>query len=246
MEFNEIPNAVIPLLNNLGAIMENLKIFAAEEEKEKPLIALEVQKVELQNISFSYNKDKYIFKNFSYTFQPGLYWVKGESGKGKSTLIKLLTGLLEPQEGIVIYNNTYSTKNYTLQKNISYMTQNDGIYGRTVMENITFEQPSPHITSYCQRFKMEDILHYKCEGGGLNISGGQIRRIGLLRLINFYNNGNVVIFDEPLVGLNEKLVEETVEFILSFKGIVIVCEHTNIIEKYHYTPSIVSWGPRPS
>lgn len=233
MEFNEIPNAVIPLLNNLGAIRENLNLFAAEEEKEKQIVQLHVQKIELKDISFTYDNNKYIFKKFSYTFHPGLYWIKGESGKGKSTLIKLLAGLLEPVEGDVVFNGEYSSKFYALQENISYMTQNDGIYHRTVMENITFEQPSPHIVSYCQKFQMADILHYKCEVGGLNISGGQVRRIGLLRLINFYRNGNVVIFDEPLVGLNEKLVEETVEFILSFKGIVLVCEHTNLIEKYH-------------
>ena len=235
---NDIPDALIPLLNNLGAMRENLLIFQGEEETPKELLTTPIESVELQNISFYYHKNKYIFENFSYIFTPGLYLLKGASGKGKSTLIKIIAGLLEPTNGLVIFNHLYNTKNYSLQKNISYMPQNDGIYNRTVIDNITFNNPSPSIEYFCEKFKMTNILLQVCDGKNLNISGGQMRRINLLRLINFYKNGNVLIFDEPLVGLDPLLVEEIVAFILSFSGIVIVCEHSNFFEKY--SPTILN------
>lgn len=239
MNFNEIPQYVIPLFNNLGSIKESLELFEIKEEEEKEILELQVEKIQIQNVSFSYNKEKKILNNLNLEFKKGLNIIEGESGRGKTTLIKLITGLMEPTEGTILFNNI-NIKNRNVLSNISYMPQFDGIYNRSVIENINLKKDSLDIFDKIKEFKMLEVLNNHCGINGQNISGGENRRISLLRMLNFYKHGNIMIFDEPFVGLHTSLIDFMISFILSFKDnhVVIIIDHTHLLRDLK--PSIFS------
>lgn len=227
---------LIPLLNNLGSIKVGLDFFTKEEELEKKRVSMKVEKIEIKNLTFSYDQNIDILKNKSIEIKKGLNIIEGESGGGKSTLIKIICGLIEPKTGEVLFNGEI-IKNKNILKNISFMPQMDGIYNRKVIENIDLSKDSTEIIEKIEEFKMHNILHQTCGINGQNISGGENRRISLLRMLNFYKEGNVMIFDEPFVGLNQSLVKFMINFILSFREdhIVIIVDHTNILHSYNPT-----------
>jgi ABC-type multidrug transport system fused ATPase/permease subunit len=230
MNFNEIPMCIIPLFNNLGGIKENLELFNLTDEIEKPVLELEITDVEIKNIYFSYNSEKKILENLNLKFTKGLNIIEGESGKGKTTLIKIITGLMEATSGEVLFNGI-NIKDKNILSNISYMPQFDGIYNRSVINNINLKKDSLEIFDKIKEFKMLEILNNNCGINGQNISGGENRRISLLRMLNFYKVGNLMIFDEPFVGLHTSLIDFMISFILSFKDnhVVLIIDHTHLL-----------------
>lgn len=84
--------------------------------------------VRLSNVGFKY--DKYVFAHISYTFERGrLYILQGENGVGKTTLVRVILGLLTPSEGSVERGRPCV---------MSYLPDTNGIYGElTVMQNIS-------------------------------------------------------------------------------------------------------------
>lgn len=236
INFNEIPQYIIPLFNNLGSIKEGLELFNMKEEENKEILNLEVEKITMKGVSYSYNKEKILLSNLNLEFNKGLNIIEGESGKGKTTLIKILTGLIEPQEGEIFFNNM-NIKNKNVLPNISYMPQFDGIYNRSVIENINLKKNSLEIFDKIKEFKMLEILNNNCGINGQNISGGENRRISLLRMLNFYKKGNIMIFDEPFVGLHTSLVDFMINFILSFKDnhVIIIIDHTQFLRDLNPT-----------
>ena len=76
------------------------------------------------NISFSYNKDVQVFRNFSHTFKPGITVLKGYSGSGKTTLLKLLAGYLKVTGGrIITPTGLRVTSRRYHQRGVAYMFQ---------------------------------------------------------------------------------------------------------------------------
>lgn len=146
---------------------------------------------------------------------------------------------MEPTEGTILFNNI-NIKNKNVLSNISYMPQFDGIYNRSVIENINLKKDSLDIFDKIKEFKMLEILNNHCGINGQNISGGENRRISLLRMLNFYKHGNIMIFDEPFVGLHTSLIDFMISFILSFKDnhVVIIIDHTHLLRDLK--PSIFS------
>ena len=230
INFNELPQYIIPLFNNLGSIKESLELFEIKIEEEKKVLELEIKKILIKNVSFSYNSEKKILNNINLEFKTGINIIEGESGRGKTTLIKIITGLIKAQEGEVFFNDE-NIKNKNVLSNISYMPQFDGIYNRSVIDNINLKKYSLEIFDKIKEFKMLEILNNNCGINGQNISGGENRRISLLRMLNFYKKGNIIIFDEPFVGLHTSLIDFMVNFILSFKDyhVVIIIDHTHVL-----------------
>lgn len=227
-DMNAIPDTILPLVNNLNSIRENYQIFKEEIVTTKLPVEDKIFSIKLQNITY-FSNEKKIFDNFSYTFTKGLYVITGESGKGKSTLLQILTGIRETTTGSIIYNDMYDTKTYSIVDSISYMTQMDGVYDRTVKDNIFIgnKKTSKEIDYYIKDLAMEDLMNQRAGVQGSNLSGGQIRRVTFLRMMNVYQEGNVFIFDEPFVALDKKLVDKVRKFILSLKekNIVIIVDH---------------------
>lgn len=236
-------------LNEISRITESLKLFDIQLEIEKKELNIDyIEDIKINHISYIYKEknnltkhiSKEIFNDFSHEFKKGINFIKGFSGSGKSTLLKIMIGLYEIQKGDVIINNNYSVKKYNFLSKITYITQSDLIFNRTIKENILLNHDENSLyKDYIHNTKIENIIN-KCAGiSGSLISGGECKRIAIGRSLICYKEGNVVIFDEPFVGLDNELIDEIIKIIINFKNnIVIVIDHTQSLEKYLITNKI--------
>jgi len=172
-----------------------------------------INSLELNNIDFSYGKKK-IFENLNEKFSKGeIIGILGESGKGKSTLINLISGLLIPDKGVILVDgkNIFSDI-YSWRLNISYIPQNIYLIDDTLKNNIAFFN-NLEIDEYKYKKALEDAqivefvndLTKKDEEivgeRGSKISGGQMQRIALARAL--YKGSDVLILDEATNALDE-------------------------------------------
>jgi ABC-type transport system involved in cytochrome bd biosynthesis fused ATPase/permease subunit len=231
------------LFGEFGRIKDALKLFDYPLENKKiPLKEKQINNIKLNNVNFSYkykNENgifltKSVINNFSYEFKPGINIISGDSGKGKSTLIKLVTGLFDCQQGEILINNTYLLKDYNILDNVSYVTQSELIFNRTVKENLLLTTPeNERYKNYIKEVKIENLVNKNVGVNGELISGGENKRISIGRMIIKDKPGNLLVFDEPFYGLDKSLVDEIIKIILSYKdNIILIIDHTKCLENY--------------
>ena len=163
--------------------------------------------IELKQISFKYdNSNTYILKNFDLKINKnsclGIY---GKSGVGKTTLVDIICGLIEPQDGQIYIDNkelnNFNKSNW--QKKISYVSQNFYMLNDTIKNNITLFNNKPldqikfdkAINISQLNFKKNMLHNQKIGETGNFLSGGQNQRIAIARAI--YQDNEILIFDEP-------------------------------------------------
>lgn len=163
--------------------------------------------IEVNNLYKSYGKEV-VLNGLSCSFSPGvIHCVMGESGKGKTTLLRILMGLEEADCGQVIGLNN---------RRIRAVFQEDRLLEEnTVMDNLLFVML--HSTE-----KERDVVRDACEEVGLagsenkpvkELSGGMKRRVAILRAL--LSNFDILLLDEPLKGLDEENKLRVVQFMKS-------------------------------
>lgn len=168
--------------------------------------------VEVKNVSFSYGDNK-VLENVSLYIEEGDFiGIIGPNGSAKSTLLKLMVGLLKPDSGnIYLFNKPINEfKNYN---KIGYISQNarefNKMFPATVEEvvaaNIYTKGILPKRIKREEREKIDEALNivdmdkYKERKIG-NLSGGQKQRVFIARAL--INNPRILFMDEPLVGVD--------------------------------------------
>lgn len=168
--------------------------------------------VEVKNVSFSYGDNK-VLENVSLYIEEGDFvGIIGPNGSAKSTLLKLMVGLLKPDSGnIYLFNKPVNEfKNYN---KIGYISQNarefNKMFPATVEEvvaaNIYTKGILPKRIKREEREKIDEALNivdmdkYKERKIG-NLSGGQKQRVFIARAL--INNPRILFMDEPLVGVD--------------------------------------------
>jgi len=172
--------------------------------------------VEFENITFSYAVDAPdVLHNVSIEIsQYAKVAIVGGSGSGKSTILKLLLGLYEPNSGkiSVLGNDIAKIGKYALRDSIAYVPQDSFLFPVSVCENITGKnvltsQEQDKLEKVCQDAgildfinslpsKFDSILSESSE----NISGGQRQRVAMARA--FYKDAPIILFDEATSSLD--------------------------------------------
>ncbi len=179
--------------------------------------------IQFKEVTYKHkNSDRYIFEKMTLSVPQGkILGISGPSGVGKSTFLDLITGLLEPESGKVLIDETELNKfNVSLwQKNIAYVPQNIYLSDDSLMSNITFGLPETdldynklnRVVSLAQLDELIGQLplgiHTQIGERGAFLSGGQRQRIGLARAL--YREADLMILDEATSALDvltEKLV----------------------------------------
>ncbi len=143
---------------------------------------------ELKNVCFSYG-EKRIFDNFSLTVKDGeRICLFGPSGRGKTTLLRLIMGLEKPQSGKIFVSGS-----------ISAVFQEDRLLPfKTVSENISFITGKTETDSVLEKLNLIDAKDVYPSA----LSGGMARRASVARAL--CKESEIYIFDEPFTGLDRE------------------------------------------
>ena len=173
--------------------------------------------VELKNISFEF-PGRPVLNNFSLSLKKGDFiGITGASGKGKTTLLNILLGLLPAKKGDIIINHNRVNQDDLRRywPSISYVRQQSFFIYDTIRRNITFEEEPAESCELERSLRvsgLEDLIETFPEKldkiiteNGKNISGGQQQRVAIARAV--YKNADLIILDEPFNELDE--VSET-------------------------------------
>lgn len=186
-----------------------------------------IDKIELRNISFSY-KDLRVFDHFSITFGKGDFVVlSGNSGTGKTTLVNLLLGFLDPSSGSILINDELVDSG-AIKKSwnkIAYSPQQPFFIHESVKTNIllgkAFDEGKFNeviavtgIDRLITQFPdgVDTILAEKAK----NISGGQSQRVILARAL--YTNADLIILDEPFNELDRESANSLLSHLQGLAG----------------------------
>ena len=201
----------------------------------------DIKKIEIKDVYFSY-PNKQVLNNINLTIKENesVAFV-GETGSGKSTIIKLITGLIKPKEGQVLIDNE-DLKNIDLNSyydSLTYISQDSIIFDGTLKENIVFnkkvsdEQIEKVLELVCLKEfydKLPDGLDTELGEKGILVSGGERQRIALARI--FFDDSKFVILDEAtsaMDNITEKQVMKNLNQ-LEAKTFIVVAHRLNTIK----------------
>ncbi|HEX4372974.1 MAG TPA: ABC transporter ATP-binding protein [Puia sp.] len=172
-----------------------------------------ISSIALKNIFFNYY-DRSILNNFSLNIEKGeIAGIGGSSGKGKTTIINLLLGFLDPSAGEIYINNAKANlqERQKFWNKIAYAKQQSFFIHDTLLKNILLDdekydaQKLNEIISITGADKIINAhaegLQYIIEENGKNISGGERQRIVFARTL--YKEADLIILDEPFTELDE-------------------------------------------
>lgn len=158
--------------------------------------------------------DKVLQSSIQGTYHPGdVVWVRGDSGVGKSTLIKLLPRFRTSDTLFINGQDIRSFRLESLRKQVAYMGQKPPIVHGTLRDNLFLgEIHDPQKEAlYLQEPLMKSILATKSmdsiiDVGGTNLSGGEKQKLTLTRLLQ--KKTPILVLDEVTVGIDQDTVEE--------------------------------------
>ena len=228
----------INLLEQSTAIKDNRKIMTPLSFNNEIL---------LKNISFRYTKKTpFVINNFSLSIKKGSrIGFIGKTGSGKSTIMDIVMGLLDPTKGLFLVDGEIVSKKniQNWQKNVAHVPQVIFLSDASIAENIAFGMPHEEINynrvkivakmAQIDRFIETFPKKYKAVIGerGIRLSGGQKQRIGIARAL--YNNAQVIIFDEATSSLDsetEKVVMESIDSLSKDLTILIIAHRITTLK----------------
>lgn len=174
-----------------------------KEERDKTNQYEKIQEIITKDIVVKY-KEKMIKIKDCHFEAPKKYAIIGDSGKGKSTLLKVIIGEIENYDGNVYVNGKLKTKKATLFQNIAYVNQKIFLLNGSLMENITLGNNVREDTLYeiMKLCGLSDFsLSFIIKENGKNLSGGQRQRIALARALAL--DKSVIILDEATANLDK-------------------------------------------
>lgn len=195
--------------------------------------------------------------NFAYASEPVLKSINleikknetvafvGESGSGKTTLVNLITGLISPDNGVMLIDdiNSRSLDINSYQRRLGYITQEPTIFNDTIYNNVTLweERNDKNVISFEEALKKAEIKNFvelQPEGektilgiSGVNLSGGQKQRIAIAR--ELYKDIDILIMDEATSALDsetENLIQKSIEMLKGRYTILIVAHRLSTIK----------------
>lgn len=225
-----------------------------QEQQGSPIRLSGTLGIRIRNLAYAYPGSKRkVLDSFTYDFMPGsLTAIVGETGVGKSTLIKLILALFQPDEGeIRFYNKEQEVTASPLTRcNLSYVPQGNTLVSGTIRDNLLMGNPNATEEELCSAlrtaaadfvFSLPEGMNTLCGERGSGLSEGQAQRIAIAR--GLLRPGGILLLDEPtssldneteqllLQRLSERLEEKTLILISHRETITRLCTAVVRLEK---------------
>lgn len=235
----------VPIFIKFRTAVERVEeVFKTEVEPEyQPEFIKDPKELVIKNLSFKYD-DNSVIDGFNLRVKAGEPTaIIGSSGKGKTTLIRLLLSLIQPNKGEIYVVNDSKTIaiNHNHRVNIAYVPQGDKLFSGTIRENILTdtENVSPE--------KLYEVLYQSCSEfvydlpqgldtiigeSGYGLSEGQAQRVALARALMKENS--IWLFDEVTSALDQKTAEKLIDrlmFAAKDKIVIFVTHDLRLAEK---------------
>lgn len=167
--------------------------------------------INIKNLSFAYDGCR-IFDGFSAELSKSVC-IYGASGRGKTTLMRLIAGLEKPDSGKIT----------GVPERVSYMFQEDRLLPWFTAEQNVASVLTRDRKSEAREWLQRVELSEQADSFPSEMSGGQQRRMSLARALAY--EGELLLLDEPFKGLDEALTERMAELVLSSKTMFIAAVH---------------------
>jgi len=179
------------------------------------------QMLRAEKLSFSYTPDHPLISDFSLTVQPGdRIGIIGQNGRGKTTLVKLLTHRLDPVSGSVTYNPGVSS-GYFEQTNVSSLNDNQTVEETLIDAHPDFDRQAAR--NICGAMMFEKDAALKKIGV---LSGGEKSRVMLGKLL--LSPLNLLLLDEPSNHLDIEACDAFIDALDAFDGAVLLVTHNEM------------------
>lgn len=173
--------------------------------------------IEISELYTGYSRDKPLLKNFNYQFDSKIYGILGESGCGKTTLLRTIAGLVKPLSGTISVNEELITK--ASKNNIYMMHQNYTSFDwLRCLDNILIAKKVKGRINKCDVDRAKEMM--KLVGLENNedkypkqLSGGMRQRLALARTL--FMNPEIILMDEPLSALDIETRERMQDLIIN-------------------------------
>ena len=206
-EFGRQVPAIITAITSIERLMELEDL--EEEPREQAVRLEEAPEIVVSHLTYSYpGAEEPVLKDFSCTFPAGkMSVIAGHTGIGKSTLLRLVMGLLKPQEGSVTLSGIPAGP--AVRGNFLYVPQGNSLLSGTIRSNLQLANPKAseqqmkevlETASASFVFTLPRSLDTPCGETGSGLSEGQAQRIAIARAL--LHPGSVLILDESTSALD--------------------------------------------
>lgn len=248
-------SSYIPSMVHAAASVDRLaELEDGESQTQADPIHLESPAgIRMDNVSFRYpDGDRLVLDNFSHDFRPGSRTaIVGETGAGKSTLIRLMLALLKPQKGsVILYDGaTCATASAATRCNLTYVPQGNSLLSGSIRDNLLLGDPEADEARMNEALRiaaaefvheLPEGLDTPCSESGGGLSEGQAQRIAIARAL--LRRGSILLLDEfsssldpdtetrLMENLNGALPGRTMIFITHRRKITEYCDETIELE----------------
>ena len=219
--------------------------FKNNSEKNATMHINSIDSIQYNNVTFMYEENAKLINNLNINIKKGeKIQITGKNGSGKSTCIRMIFKLIQPQNGSILINgidiNEINTNSIIQQ--ISYVSQKNYVFNESIHNNILYGIYNPDMEKYNQIVekigllpvikRLEEEQDGKIGENGARLSGGEIQKICIARALLL--DRSIFIFDEAMTNLDKETKDYVMECINKSKATWIVIDHEQKFVNYGF------------
>lgn len=238
--YREIKNSMTNIEKMFSLLEKKSSVADADDASE---LQVQAGRIEFKNVSFSYESERSIIDDLSFTLLPGeKLALVGGSGAGKSTIGKLLFRFYDVTSGQILIDgqDIKRVSQLSLRKAIGVVPQDTVLFNQTILENVRYGRPSATDEEVHEAIRLAHLAEfidklpkgYETEVGerGLKLSGGEKQRVAIARTI--LKQPAILLFDEATSSLDsasEKAVLTAIEALSENRSTVVIAHRLSTI-----------------